>query len=495
MEPGGLLSRLEFLENRISSVRDGAYLANAELAKDSQDTLNAALEEIGIVRKVILAEVKQVAARRIAVEHERARYHDLFEFAPDAYLVTDLRGHIQQANESSAAIFRAAKQSVVGKPLMLFVESKAAAEMAARARTCPPDEPQHFASRLRRMDGTVAEALVSVSVDQKRGMILWLVRDISRGGQATDRVPCPALLIGASPAMLAVKKQIEAVIPFPTVTVLLEGETGTGKELIAGVLHDATYAGSKAPFVPISCPAIPDHLLESELFGHEKGAFTDARSKKPGLFELANGGTLFLDEVSTLSASLQPKLLRVLETKSFTRLGGLNRIKINCRIMCATNKPLHDLVEEGKFREDLYYRLSTFTISIPPLRDRSGDVSLIAHVLIEQTAGTLGKKVRGITPEALAVLEAYHWPGNVRELKKIIERAVILTPATEPINTTVFPKEILTGNSSEPAPAVGLRDLEKQHLVKILATCRDNKSHAAKLLGISRTTLRKKLQE
>ena len=202
--------------------------------------------------------------------------------------------------------------------------------------------------------------------------------------------------VGASPECVAVKEQIQTLTAFPTVTVLIEGETGTGKELIAEILHDATF-GKSAPFVAIDCPAIPDHLLESELFGYEKGAFTDASQTKPGLFELAHGGTLFLDEIGSLSPNLQPKILRVLETKSFTRLGSVKKISINCRITCATNKPLRAMVEEGKFREDLYQRLSTFIVTIPPLRERSRDIALLVHAFIDQAARDLGKKVRGVT--------------------------------------------------------------------------------------------------
>ena len=493
MEANRLLSQVEFLDNRIRLARERADWSNSEITNDNQKTLQTAFEEIGFVQQELLDEAKRIAIRQKAAEEEKARYRDIFELAPDGYLVTDRDGNIREANEASAAVFKIPNQSLIGQPLLTFIEGQAAEEMCSRIRTSPPSEPQRFDLRLRRIDGTLVDVFASVSVDQKRDSILWLFRDVSRHKQIVENGSRPELFIGTSTETLALKKQIEAVVPFPMVTVLLEGETGTGKELLAEILHNATF-GSTAPFVPINCPAIPDHLLESELFGHEKGAFTDARSRKPGLFELAHGGTLFLDEVSSLSASLQPKLLRVLETKSFTRLGGLRRIKIYCRITGATNKPLRELVEQGKFREDLYHRLSTFTINIPPLRDRSGDISLLAHAFLEQTARALRTDVRGITPEAVAALEAYHWPGNVRELKKIIERAVILTPPTEYINTTVFPKEILMGNAGEPIAMLGLRDLEKQHLAKILAACRGNKSHAAKQLGISRTTLRKKLE-
>jgi len=318
-----------------------------------------------------------------------------------------------------------------------------------------------------------------------------------RSRQPASHYPSLARLeafVGGSPECVAVKEQIQTLTAFPTVTVLLEGETGTGKELIAEILHNATF-GTSAPFVAIDCPAIPDHLLESELFGYDKGAFTDASQTKPGLFELAHGGTLFLDEIGSLSPNLQPKLLRVLETKSFTRLGSVKRININCRITCATNKPLRAMVEEGKFREDLYQRLSTFIVTIPPLRERSRDIALLVDAFIGQASRDLEKKVRGITPEALAALEIYLWPGNVRELKKFIECAVILTPINKQIDTCFLPKEILERSNDKTTPILLLRDSEKQHLSKILAWCRGNKSQAAKLLQISRTTLHKKLRD
>jgi PAS domain S-box-containing protein len=494
MEANRLLRQVEFLDNQISLVRQRADSPISEITPDNQKSLRAAIREIGVVQQELLEHAKYIASLQKAAEEEKARYRDIFELAPDGYLVTDRQGIITEANEASAALFNSVRQSVIGQPLMIFIEGAAAEEIFARLRTCQANEPQRFDLQLRRINGSLVEVVASVSVDQKRGVLLWLLRDLSGQKQMIENGSCRELLIGTSAAMLAVKKQVQAVMPFPMVTVLLEGETGTGKELIAQSLHNATF-GSTAPFVPINCPAIPDHLLESELFGYEKGAFTDAKCRKPGLFELAHGGTLFLDEVSSLSANLQPKLLRVLETKSFTRLGGLRRINMSCRITAATNKPLRELVEEGKFREDLYQRLSTFTINIPPLRNRTGDISLMAHVFLEQTASALRTDVRGITPEAMAALEAYHWPGNVRELKKIIERAVILTPPTEYITTTVFPEEIVGGNAGAPLPMVDLRNLEKQHLTKIVAGCHGNKSHAARLLGISRTTLRKKLEE
>ena len=494
MEANRLLSKVEFLNKKISLIFQHPDLPISAISEDGRQTLQATFEKISVVQQDLLAQAKHIANIEKSAEEGQARYRDIFELAPDGYLVTDHEGNITEANEASATVFKTPKQSLIGRALTTLIEGEAAEEMFARLRTCQPSKPERFEVRLRTTDGTLVDVFASVRVDQKRGALLWLLRDVSGQKQIRENGSSDETLIGTSAAMLAVKKQIQAVMPFDMVTVLLEGETGTGKELVAQALHNATF-GSTAPFVPINCPGIPVHLLESELFGYEKGAFTDAKFRKPGLFELAHRGTLFLDEVSSLSPNLQPKLLRVLETKSFTRLGGLRRIDVNCRITVATNKPLRELVEEGKFREDLYQRLSTFTINIPPLRNRTGDISLMAHDFLEQTARALRTEVRGITTEAIAALEAYHWPGNVRELKKIIERAVILTPPTDYIVPSVFPEEIVRGSTGASLPMIGLRDFEKQHLTKIVAGCHGNKSHAAKLLGISRTTLRKKLED
>jgi transcriptional regulator with PAS, ATPase and Fis domain len=301
-------------------------------------------------------------------------------------------------------------------------------------------------------------------------------------------------LIGLSKNWLAVKELIQELARFPTVTVLIVGETGTGKELVAQALHKATY-GETASFVPLNCAAIPEHLLESELFGYERGAFTGASHTKKGLFELAHGGTLFLDEIEELSPTLQPKLLRVLETKSFTRLGGTQKIVVDCRLLCATNKPLRAAMAEGKFREDLFHRLSTFTITIPPLRERRDDISLLVDVLIVQANLRLGKRIQGISPEALALLQEYPWPGNVRELKNLIERAVILTEPSGQIEKAAFPPETFPLEPTAGTPILSLKEVERQHLEQTLVRCRGNRSQAAKLLRISRTTLRKKLQD
>lgn len=210
-------------------------------------------------------------------------------------------------------------------------------------------------------------------------------------------------LIGVSERWQGVKRLIRELAQFPTVTVLIVGETGTGKELVAQALHRATFP-AQAPFIALNCSAIPEHLLESELFGSERGAFTGATRTKKGFLELAHGGTLFLDEIGELNPAMQPKLLRVLETRNFTRLGGTRKIRVDCRLLCATNKPLRFLVAEGKFRADLFHRLNTFTLSIPPLRERREDILPLVEAFIAQANLRLQKVVQGISPEALALL-------------------------------------------------------------------------------------------
>lgn len=301
-------------------------------------------------------------------------------------------------------------------------------------------------------------------------------------------------LLGTTEEWLVIKRLIRELACFPTVTVLLVGETGTGKDLVAQALHTTTF-GRDAPFIPLNCTAIPDALLESELFGYERGAFTGANQTKPGLFELVHGGTLFLDEIGQLSPTLQPKLLRVLETKRFTRLGGTREIAVHCRLCCATNTPLRDKTVTGAFREDLLHRLSTFVLTLPLLSERQDDLPLLVEAFLTEANQQLGKQVQGIAPEALARLQAYTWPGNLRELKNAIERAVILTAPGGRIEPTVLPPELDPPGAGEPPAILPLREVERRYVASVMGRCRGNKSQAARSLGIARNTLRKKLRD
>ncbi|MDQ2855172.1 MAG: sigma-54 dependent transcriptional regulator [Acidobacteriota bacterium] len=318
-------------------------------------------------------------------------------------------------------------------------------------------------------------------------------------------------IVGESPAIREMLGLARKVAESEVSSVLLQGESGTGKDLVAKAIH---YQSSRAeqPFVAINCAALPGTLIESELFGYEKGAFTDAKARKEGLFEQAEGGTLFLDEIGELELSLQAKLLRVLEEGSFRRVGGLKDLPLDVRVVAASNRDLKTEGEAGRFRADLFYRLSVIQIDIPPLREREDDVKLLAEHYIRSFRNRLRKSIDGITPEALAAFRRYSWPGNVRELRNVIERAMILEDE-ETITTKYLPRglagESITGNgignsvkSTDqfrlPALGLSLDDVEMSLVRQALEKSGGNQTKAAELLDISRDQLRyrmKKLEE
>ena len=274
--------------------------------------------------------------------------------------------------------------------------------------------------------------------------------------------------------------------------VLVTGETGTGKELVALAIHD-TQRPRDGVFVKVDCGTLSASLIESELFGYEKGAFTDARAEKKGLVEIADGGTLFLDEIGNLPVPLQPKLLRLIEDSTFRRVGGLTDIKVNARIVAATNSNLRHEIERGNFRDDLYYRLSVLLIALPPLRDRGDDILLLADYFLHRFAKELKKTIHGFTPAASAAMLGHGWPGNIRELRNMVEREVIFCRS----GWISLPG--LSADAAVPGGRAGrgnlpLREMEKRYISKVLNATNNNKSQAAKILGISRTTLREKLQ-
>jgi DNA-binding NtrC family response regulator len=282
------------------------------------------------------------------------------------------------------------------------------------------------------------------------------------------------------------------VVAKSNATVLITGESGTGKELVARAIHSQSHRQSK-PFVAVSCAALPESLLESELFGHEKGSFTGAYARKKGKFEFANGGTLFLDEIGEMSANIQVHLLRVLEEKEFSRVGGNEPIKVDVRVVSATNKDLRKAIEKGEFREDLYYRLNVVPIELPPLRERKEDIPLLARHFLNKFALENKKEVSEFSPEATEFLLGYDWPGNVRELENAIERAAILAKDSL-ITIADLPQENMSLARST-MPEKNLREVEKEHILDVLGETGGNYSEAARLLGITRMTLYKKARE
>jgi formate hydrogenlyase transcriptional activator len=301
-------------------------------------------------------------------------------------------------------------------------------------------------------------------------------------------------IIGRSPVHLAVLEQVGRVASTDA-TVLICGETGTGKELIARAIHSNSQRRDK-PLIKLNCAALPAGLVESELFGHEKGAFTGAIARRIGRFELADGGTIFLDEIGELPLETQAKLLRVLQEHEFDRVGGASQRKVDVRVIAATNRNLLKAVGEKAFREDLYYRLSVFPILLPPLRERSEDIPLLVQFLLDRFAAKIGKRFDGVSHETMQRLTAYSWPGNIRELENILERAVIL--ATGP--TLEIGRDILGGPMSATAagPRLALEDVERNHIQDILGRTGwviDGPKGAATLLGLHPNTLRSRLKK
>jgi DNA-binding NtrC family response regulator len=305
-------------------------------------------------------------------------------------------------------------------------------------------------------------------------------------------------IIGQSGVMQEVFRAMEKVIN-SNVTVLITGESGTGKEIIARAIHYHNKQRSNNPFVAVNCSAMPESLLESELFGHEKGSFTGAIGRRIGKFESADGGTIFLDEIGLMPPSMQAKVLRVLQEKEFERVGGNDLVKVNTRIISATNKDLEDAVKKEEFREDLYYRISVFPIKLPPLRDRKEDIPLLAAHFLTKYAAEEGKEIHELSPEALELLMAYHWPGNVRELENAVERAIVLANPPE-VTAADLPVSIRSLGEkkiyeSDNKLSNWIERLEEDALRQALLECEGNISQTAKKLGIGRATIYRKAKK
>jgi len=298
-------------------------------------------------------------------------------------------------------------------------------------------------------------------------------------------------IVGESPPMKKVMELAEHVAKTDA-TVLIRGESGTGKELIARAIH-ANSRRRYAPIIPVNCGALPETLLESELFGHEKGAFTGAQYRRKGRLEMADGGTLFLDEVGSISAKTQVDLLRVLETKEFTRIGGTRSVQVDFRVICATNENLEKEVEEGRFREDFYYRINVFTIEAPPLRARRSDIPLLANHILQRFARQMDTRVREISPAAMAVLTAWDWPGNVRELSNAIERAMVVG-REEAIQPEDLPVRIGARRAANGQPD-SLAEVERRHINAVLDRTDWNITRSAEILGIDRVTVYNKIKK
>jgi DNA-binding NtrC family response regulator len=339
------------------------------------------------------------------------------------------------------------------------------------------------------VDATRLQVLLEKSIEQES-----LSREVNFLRHQLRQKGSFGQLVGQSRGMHEVYRWIELAAT-STAPVLVYGESGTGKELVARTIHELSNRRNR-PFVAINCAAIPETLIESELFGHERGAFTGATERRLGCFELADGGTLFLDEIAEMDNSTQAKLLRVLQEGSFRRVGGKQELQVDVRVIAATNRVPQDAMAAGQLREDLFYRLNVFAIGLPPLRERKEDIPLLAKTFIEEFNRQDNRQVRGLNPEAEKALERYAWPGNVRELRNVIQRAVVLS-GTGLIGTEHLPDNVLRG-AEPPRPASAttvtpIREMERELILKALQETNQDKRRAAALLGISLKTLYNKL--
>jgi len=338
-------------------------------------------------------------------------------------------------------------------------------------------------SRLRTI---IAKALEHQNLVRKNKELEQRVQSLSRYDE----------MVGQDEKIHEVYHLIEAVAD-TSANVLITGESGTGKELVARAIHKKS-SRAKGPFIAINCSAFPREILENELFGHEKGAFTGALKEKPGCFEMADGGTLFLDEIGEMPADTQIKLLRVLEVMSFRRLGGTKEIKVDARVVAATNREIQKAIQDGLLREDIYFRLSVMEIELPSLRERMSDLLPLINEFLKIFNERNNKEVKGFSPECLEVLRKYHWPGNIRELKNLVERTVILCEG-DTIELKHFPKHIFAAAQKESGASIELgrelHEIEKDVIFKTLKMTHNNKTKAAQILGISLKTMHNKLNK
>ncbi|MGA2451367.1 MAG: sigma 54-interacting transcriptional regulator [Polyangiaceae bacterium] len=467
------------------------------------------------------------------------RYRDLFEEAPIAYVNEDLESRFISANRAAQRILGITAEEVAGTRGLSFIPDTPEAQKRFR---------DAFASIANGTDTSGVILELRRKNDGKPVWIQWWSKPDPSGTHTrtmfvdiTDRILAEREkarleeqnlylreeiksthnfdeIIGESPALLSVLENVQHVAGTGA-SVLIQGETGTGKELIARAIHSRSTRRDR-PLIKINCAALPAGLVESELFGHERGAFSGAIAKRIGRFELANGGTIFLDEVGELFPDVQAKLLRVLQEREFERVGGNATIKVDARVIAATNRDLPRAIAEGKFRQDLFYRLSVFPITLPPLRDRATDIPLLVHFLVMKSAVRVGKRIESVNSETMGRLVAYAWPGNVRELENVVERAVILSrsPVLEidqkllphaPMSTP--PTRIHEGgasplSSSSPDEArnaatgasMSLADIERAHILDVLSRTGgiiEGERGAAKILALHPNTLRGRIKK
>lgn len=454
------------------------------------------------------SELSRVRLERGLAESEQ-RLKDLFDEAPIAYVYEGLDTRFIRANRTALRILGITRDQVAGTYGTSFIPDTPEAQRRVREALESINRGTDTAGvvlELRRRDngepvfiqwwsrpdpsGAFTRTMF-IDITDKVMMEREQARLQSQNSYLSEELKSVHNfneIVGRSPALAKVLDDVGRVAPTDS-TVLIEGETGTGKELIARAIHERGGRKS-APFVKVNCAALPAGLVESEFFGHEKGAFTGAMTSRKGRFELADGGTIFLDEVGEVSPEVQVKLLRVLQESEFERVGGSQTIRVNVRVIAATNRDLAADVKAGRFRADLFYRLNVFPIHVPPLRDRISDIPILATYFVTQLAGTLGKRIESIDDATRNRLTQYHWPGNIRELRNVLERAVILTEGT---TLRIRDGELRGHAAPERAGSATLADVERQHILSVLKQTGGviaGNNGAARILGVPPSTLR-----
>ncbi|PWT86621.1 MAG: Fis family transcriptional regulator [Proteobacteria bacterium] len=483
------------------------------------------------------AELERIRAEQ-QLSASEARYRDLFDNAPNAYWLVSTEGRVLHANRRAAELLGRPLEEMVGKLTPSFGADTPEGKpriLEVRRKHLAGESVSGWELELRRKDGRPAWIKVWMEPGRDPDGNIGPARAF--GVDITDRVLAERersrlheqnlylreeikaehnfeQIIGRSPALLAVLDQVGRVAPTDS-TVLVTGETGTGKELIARAVHSASPRKDR-PLIKVNCAALPAGLVESELFGHEKGAFSGAIARRQGRFELADGGTIFLDEIGELPAEAQVKLLRVLQEREFDRVGGAAPIRVDVRVIAATNRDLLQEVHDKRFREDLYYRLNVFPVRLPPLRERQDDIPLLVHFLVNKVAPRVGKRLDGVSRETMQRLQEYPWPGNVRELENVLERAVILaTGPTLEVAPDLLPAPAKTRPAPQPAPPEGAGDVaaappasgqpmpcleavERDYIVMVLRHTNGvitGPRGAATVLGLNPSTLRSRIKK
>jgi len=501
-----LKHRLERLAPAVGrAIREAEERAARRQAEEALRQANEELEQ-------------RVKERTAALRESEERLSRIIESAMDAIIIIDRNRRIALFNAAAEKVFCCAAQNAIGQPFDRFL-SKALDDLIIEniASTTNGGKTQSYIWRpeglaARRADGEEfsVEATISKVEVGERQLFTIILRDVNEIKKAKAELGKLQLeniylqeeikteydfesIVGASRVIKKVFQEIQLVATTDS-TVLIAGETGTGKELIARALHNRSPRKSSA-LIKVNCAALPATLIESELFGHEKGAFTGAYSRKIGRFELADGGTIFLDEIGDLPLELQAKLLRVLQEGEFDRVGGTHTLQVNVRVIAATNHDLAKAIQEERFRSDLYYRLNIFPIHLPALRERREDIPLLAKHFVMKYGAKLGKKIETISPKTVNALQAYPWPGNVRELENVIERAVIISPGHQLELGDWIPRVHTTPNGKR---VLTIAELERNHILEMLELTGWRVSGAmgaARLLGLKPTTLEARMKK